>query len=54
MKAKKKSRTSKVKNLMPRRTEMVKGGRDAATGMASGKRQHGAVEITKEWGGTSS
>ena len=28
----------------------VKGPRDAATGMASGKRQHGSVTFVKEWG----
>jgi type VI secretion system secreted protein Hcp len=27
--------------------------RDIATGMASGKRQHGPVKITKEWGASS-
>jgi hypothetical protein len=48
MKATQSRRTSKVKNITPRRTENVKGGRDAATGLASGKRQHGPVTITKE------
>ena len=48
MKSTENRRKSKVKNLTPRRTENVKGGRDAATGLASGKRQHGAVTITKE------
>jgi type VI secretion system secreted protein Hcp len=28
----------------------IKSPRDAATGQASGKRQHGAISITKEWG----
>jgi hypothetical protein len=43
-----------VKNLTPRKTDNVRGGRDLATGMASGKRQHAPVTITKEWGAASS
>jgi type VI secretion system secreted protein Hcp len=31
----------------------VKSPRDLATGQASGKRQHGAITITKEWGAAS-
>ena len=42
-----------AKNLSPRKTEDVKGGRDAATGMATGKRQHGTLIITKELGPSS-
>lgn len=31
----------------------IKSPRDVATGQASGKRQHGAVTVTKEWGAAS-
>ena len=32
-----------VKDLTPRKTEDVKGGRDAATGLSTGKRSHGYI-----------
>ena len=31
----------------------MKSPRDVATGQASGKRQHGSIKITKEWGASS-
>ena len=30
----------------------AKGGRDRSTGQATGKRHHGTIKITKEWGPT--
>ena len=56
MKASKSTRQSRrpAKNLSPRKTQDVKGGRDAATGLPTGKRQHTAITIVKEWGAASS
>jgi hypothetical protein len=36
-----------VKSLTPRKTDTVRGGRDDATGLRTGKRQHGVIVVTK-------
>jgi hypothetical protein len=35
-----------VKNLTPRKADSVRGGRDAASGLPTGKRQHKPLTIT--------
>jgi len=35
-----------VKNLTPRKAENVRGGRDAASGLPTGKRQHKPFTVT--------
>jgi len=56
MKASKSTRRGRrpAKNLARRKIQDVKGGRDAATGLPTGKRQHTAITIVKEWGVASS
>jgi hypothetical protein len=55
MKASKSTRQSRrpAKNLSPRKTQDVKGGRDAATGLPTGKRQHSTIAVTPERGPSS-
>ena len=40
----------KARDMAPRKD--AKGGRDRSTGQATGKRHHGTIKITKEWGPT--
>ena len=43
------SSDAKIEDLAPRDDDKVKGGRESATGQATGKRHHGYIEPTKEW-----